>query len=138
MERGRNPSLFHIASIASAAHPTCYSVDNAGCCIGVKQAVCEADHALFMSRLRMSGAIPPLNAVHSDVLFDSQGIRIIQSNTPFFIVKIHLYTRLHVSAPRSHHQASTIEQIQIQFCTIGIPRVYSAEVYCLRCMIKLT
>jgi hypothetical protein len=49
------------------------------------------------------------------------------------IVKIHLYTRLRVSAPWSHHQASTIEQIQIWFCTIGIPRVYSAEVYCLRC-----
>jgi len=41
---------------------------------------------------------------------------------------------LHVSAPRSHHQASTVEQIQIWFYTIGIPRVYSAEVYCLRCI----
>jgi hypothetical protein len=42
----------------------------------------------------------------------SQGIRIIPSNTSF-IVKIHLYTRLHVSAARNHHQASTVEQIQI-------------------------
>jgi len=41
---------------------------------------------------------------------------------------------LHVSAPQSHHQASTAEQIQIWVCTIGIPRVYSAEVYCLRCI----
>jgi len=40
---------------------------------------------------------------------------------------------LHVSAPHSHHQASTVEEIQIWFCTIGVPGVYSAEVYCLRC-----
>jgi len=87
MERGRDPSLLHSASFASAAHPTCYSMDNGGCCIGVKQAVCEADHALFMSSLRMSGAILPLNAVHPDVLFDSQGITIIQSNTSFLLLK---------------------------------------------------
>ena len=36
---------------------------------------------------------------------------------------------LHVSAPWSHHQASTVEQIQISFYTVGIPRVYSAQVY---------
>jgi hypothetical protein len=77
-----------------------------------------------------------LNAIHPDVLFDSQGIIIIQSNT-IFIVKIHLYTRLHVSAPWSHHQASTVEQIQIWFCTIWIPTVYSAEIYCLRCIVNL-
>ena len=28
-----------------------------------------------------------LNAVHPDVLFDSQGIRIIQSNTSFLLLK---------------------------------------------------
>jgi hypothetical protein len=50
---------------------------------------------------------------------------------------MHLYTRLHVSAPWSQHQVCTVEQIQIWFCTIGIPRVYSVEVYCLRCTIKL-
>ena len=44
-----------------------------------------------------------------------QGIRIIQSNTSFLLLKIHLYTGLHVSAPRSHHQASTVEQIQIYY-----------------------
>jgi hypothetical protein len=44
---------------------------------------------------------------------------------------------LHVSAPRSHHQASTVEQIHIWFCTVGIQIVYSAEVYCLWCMVKL-
>jgi len=67
---------------------------------------------------------------------NSQGIKIIQSNTSF-IVKIHLYTRLHVSAPRSHYQASAVEQIHIWFCTIGIQIVYSAEVYCLWCMVKV-
>jgi hypothetical protein len=42
------------------------------------------------------------------VLFNSQGIKIIQSNTLFFIVKIHLYIGVHVSAPRSRRQASTV------------------------------
>jgi len=28
-------------------------------------------------------------------------------------------------------------KIYIWFCTTGIPRVYSADVYCLRCMVKL-
>jgi len=46
-----------------------------------------------------------------------------------FIVKIHLYTRLHFSAAQSHHRAFTEEQIHIWFCTIGFPRFYSAEVY---------
>jgi len=50
---------------------------------------------------------------------------------------MHLYTRLRVSALRSHHQAFTVEQIHIWFCTVGIPIVYSAEVYCLRCTVKL-
>jgi hypothetical protein len=68
--------------------------------------------------------------------FSGQGIRIVQSNT-LFIVKLHLYIRLHVSAPWSHHQACTVEQIQIWFCTIGIPKVCSTEVYCPRCTVKL-
>ena len=58
--------------------------------------------------------------------FNLQGIRIIPSNTSF-IVKIHLYSRLHVSAPRSLHQTFTVEQIHIWFCTVGIPRVYSVN-----------
>jgi hypothetical protein len=53
------------------------------------------------------------------------------------MLKLPMYIRLHVSSRWSHHQASTVEQIQIWFCTIGIPRVYSAEVYCLRCTVKL-
>jgi hypothetical protein len=52
------------------------------------------------------------NSRSSSQIKNSQVIRIIQSNTSF-IVKIHLYTRLHVSFPWSHHQASTVEQIQI-------------------------
>jgi len=47
-----------------------------------------------------------------------------------FIVKIHLYTRLHVSAQWSHHQASTVEQIQIWFCTIGIPTKSNLDLFC--------
>jgi len=42
---------------------------------------------------------------------------------------LYLYTKLHVSAPHSHHKASTEEQIHIRFfCAIGIPKVYNAEV----------
>jgi hypothetical protein len=34
------------------------------------------------------------NAVHLDVLFDSQGIRIIQSNTSFLLLKYTFFTVL--------------------------------------------
>jgi len=54
-----------------------------------------------------------LKAVHPDVLFDSQSIRIIQSNTSFLLLKYTYIQKLHVSAPWSHHQVSTVEQIQI-------------------------
>jgi len=40
-----------------------------------------------------------------------QVIRFFFSLTHPFIVKIRLYIRLHVSAPQSHHLASTEEQI---------------------------
>jgi len=38
-----------------------------------------------------------LNEVHVDVLFYSQAIRIIQSNTLFLLLKIHLYVALYIS-----------------------------------------
>ena len=50
---------------------------------------------------------------------------------------MYICIRLHVLARWNHHQASTVEQIQIGFCTTGIPRVYSTEVYCLQCTVKL-
>jgi len=53
-----------------------------------------------------------LNTVHPDVLFDRRNKNYSVKHI-IFIVKIHLYTRLHVSAPHSHHQACTVEQIQI-------------------------
>ena len=51
---------------------------------------------------------------------------------------MHLYTRLHVSALQSHHQASTEEQIHIRFFVqLGSQEFTVLKYYCLRCMVKL-
>jgi len=45
---------------------------------------------------------------------------------------------LHVSAPHSHHQASTEEQIHIRrFAQFGSQEFTMLEYYCLWCMVKL-
>jgi hypothetical protein len=60
------------------------------------------------------------------------GIRIIQSNTSFLLLK-YIYIQCYMfQLRRAIHQASTEEHIHIWFCTIGIPTVYSVEVYCLQ------
>ena len=79
-----------------------------------------------------------LNAVHPDVFFfNSQGIWIIQSSTTILLLNTLIYKATCFSSAQPSSGLYQ-EQINIWLCyTIGIPRVYNAEVYCLRCMVNL-